>query len=825
MDNKNTLFADIILPLPIPKLYTYSIPSELEQKIKTGHRVIVQFGKKKLYSAIVCNIHNNKPEKYKTKKIISILDEKPIINNLQLKFWKWISEYYMCSLGEVYKAALPSGLKLESETKIIYNESFSEHKNLNDTEYLIINILEKRNILTINEISSLIESSKSLSVIKNLINKNAVYVVEKIKDSYKPKLVKYVKLPDDFKNKKNLNTLLDKLQKAPKQFELLVTYLTLSEFLNNKTPKEVTKKELLERVKATDQTLNSLVKKNALIIYEKEVGRLKENIISLKKSSKLNDFQAKAYNKIKQDFINKDVTLLHGVTSSGKTEIYIKLINDIIATGKQVLYLLPEIALTTQIINRLKNIFGKKVGIYHSKFNDSERVEIWNKVLNNDENSYKVILGVRSSIFLPFNNLGLIIIDEEHENTYKQFDPVPRYHARDCAIVLGKLHNAKILLGTATPSIESYYNSKNKKFGYVELTQRYKEIQLPEVIIADTKTAYRKKQMKSFFSPVLLENIETALKNKEQVILFQNRRGYSPYLECSVCGWIPECEHCNVSLTYHKYFNNLNCHYCGYTLNNPANCLACGSTSMETKGFGTEKIEDEIAIFFPEAKIARMDLDTTRSRYAYQRIISDFENNNVDILIGTQMISKGLDFDNVRIVGILNADNMLNYPDFRASERSFQLMLQVSGRAGRSEKRGKVIIQTSNPAHPIIHFVMNNDYISFYENQIKERKKFNYPPFNRLIKITIKHKNPETLNIASKQLANKLKPIFGKRLLGPQAPVINRIQNWYLKTILIKIEKDKSFSKAKTYLYKTSNELKHTKDYGNLQIVFDVDPM
>ncbi|MBE9469578.1 MAG: primosomal protein N' [Bacteroidetes bacterium] len=819
-----SFFADVILPIPIPQLFTYHIPQNLINEILPGKRVVVQFGQKKIYSALVKNIHSNKPTSYKTKDIISVLDDESIINDIQFKFWQWISEYYMCSLGEVYKAALPSGLKLESETKIMPNINFSDFSVFSNSEELIFKALENKNVLTIKETNALTERKNSLPIIKSLLDKKAIFVEERLKDTYKPKFEKYVILNPEITNEK-LNDIFNNLNKAPKQLELLMAYIKISKFFQADAVREIKKTDLLKITNAPQQTYSSLIKKNIFAEHEKEVSRIINGDKATSEKNDLNTYQQKALKEIKENFETKDVVLLQGVTSSGKTEIYIHLINETIKAGRQVLYLLPEIALTTQIINRLKKVFGEKIGVYHSKFTDFERVEIWNNILNKDsEKKYDIILGVRSSIFLPFSNLGLIIIDEEHENTYKQFDPAPRYNARDAAIVLAKLHNAKTLLGTATPSIETFYNTKNNKFGFVELTHRYKDMEMPEIIVADIHKATLRKQMNSMFTPTLLENIQLALDNKEQIILFQNRRGFSPYLQCETCGWIPHCKNCDVSLTYHKHSNNLVCHYCGYTTKITNTCEACGSSTIQTKGFGTEKIEDEMSIFFPDAKVARMDLDTTRSKNAYQKIIQNFENHNIDILIGTQMISKGLDFDNVSIVGILNADNMLFFPDFRAFERSYQLMSQVSGRAGRKNKRGRVIIQTTKPEHKIIKNVIESDYEGMFNSELIDRKQFRYPPYTRIIKITLKHKNLDTLNKAAPKFTNELKRVFGERVVGPQSPIINKIQLFYLKIILIKIEKTKSIMQTKQIISKSAAKMHTIDNYKSLHIVIDVDP-
>lgn len=818
-------FVDVILPLPLPQLFTYKIPLMLSQEVFPGKRAVVQFGKKKIYTAIIKQMHNNEPKEYETKEIISVLDKEPIVNQTQLKFWEWLAEYYSCTIGEVYKAALPSGLKLESETKVFYSPEFSDFSSLSNKEELLITILKEKNVLSINEVNSLLKQANSLPVIKSLLDKNAIIVEEKLKDSYKPKYENYVKLGDEYDNEEKLKEVFDQLGRAPKQLNLLMTYLHLSSQLQDTPTLKILKSELLAKANASQSIFKGLQEKNIFSVYQEEVGRLENSTEAPSIAHELNDHQVKAFQQIKESFQEKDVTLLHGVTSSGKTEVYIHLIQEYIDKGKQVLYLLPEIALTAQIINRLKNVFGNKVGIYHSKFSDSERVEIWNNIISDKEDRYQIILGVRSSVFLPFNNLGLIIIDEEHENTYKQFDPAPRYNARDAAIVLSKYHDARVLMGTATPAVESYFNAKIGKYALVELTQRYQNIKMPEILVADTKKAQKRRQMKSHFTPLLIENIEEALKNGEQIILFQNRRGFSPYVECTTCGWVPKCTQCDVSLTYHKHQNKLVCHYCGFVYNNHKVCQACASPTLQTKGFGTEKIEDEIAIFFPDIKVARMDLDTTRSRKSYERLISDFETKKVDILVGTQMVSKGLDFDNVSIVGVLNADNMLNFPDFRAFERSYQLMTQVSGRAGRKNKQGKVIIQTSTPDHPIVKDVIANNYGNMYLTQLSERKSFNYPPFVRLIKLTIKHKDKNITNAAAQQLANDLKKIFGKRVMGPEEPIINRIQNWYIKGIMLKVERKASVLRAKKILLSTIGNLKTNDNFKSAQVIVDVDPM
>ncbi len=823
MNAQNT-YTDLIIPVPLPKLFTYLVPENLIPEIKPGKRVIVQFGKKKIYTGVVKKIHNNKPD-YETKDIISVIDNKPIINDIQFRFWDWISEYYMCTLGEIYKAALPAGLKLESETNIILNQD-ADYSGISEKEEYIIGLLTNEDSLSIAKLEK--ESDFNvLPVIKKLIDKKIVSAEEHIKKKYKPKYEEYIRLPEFLNDENKLTEVLESLKKAKKQSELLMSFIYLTKYGSEqyesiKPAKEFLKKDVLKFCNASSAALKSLINKGILLSEKKEVSRLIKTKYETGTEKSLNEFQQKALDEIKTSFKEKDVVLLHGITSSGKTEIYIKLIEEQLNKGKQILYLLPEIALTSQITTRLEKIFGNKLGIYHSKFSDNERVEVWKNIENG---KFRIILGVRSSVFLPFDNLGLIIVDEEHENTYKQYNPAPRYNARDAAVVLAKMHGAKTLLGTATPSLESYYNAKTGKYALVELFQRYQNIKLPEIKIADIKDARHKKKMKSLFTPELLEGIKTALENKEQIILFQNRRGFSPFTECETCGYIPKCEHCDVSLTFHKYSGQLVCHYCGYTERATKICKACESPTMRTRGFGTQKIEDEIKQLFPEAKFARMDLDSTGSKKAYHKIIYDFENGNTDILIGTQMVSKGLDFDNVALVGIMNADNMLNFPDFRAFERSFQLMAQVSGRAGRKNKQGKVIIQTTDKNHPIIKNVVENDYRAMFLSQLEQRKKYKYPPYYRLIQITVKHKQKPVTEAAAELAAKELRAVFGARVLGPEAPLISRIKNRYIQTVILKIEKKISPQKAKKYINSVINKVKTKDRFKYVLFIADVDPM
>ena len=828
---RTTLFADIILPLPMPGYFTYRIPYDMNAQVMVGQRVVVQFGQKKIYTGLIRRLHENVPSGYTIKYIVSILDVVPIVNEKQFQFWEWIADYYMCNPGDVMHAALPPAFKLASESKVVINPDFDgDYSTLNQNEYLVAEALLSRDSITVNEISNLTGLLKVIPLLKTLIEKGVVLTLEEISERYKPKVETYVSLSEKYQDQNNLHKLFDELEKKSfKQLQMLQLFMQATNFFKD-FKNEMKKSELLKLPDISSAQLSALIKKEVFYLVEKEESRLIDSdAYSSADDIILSPKQEEAYLKIKEGFAEKPVVLLHGVTSSGKTEIYIKLINEMIKAGKQVLYLLPEIALTTQIIFRLQKYFGDQAGVYHSKYNEHERVEIRNKIIkasdDKSDHKYKIIIGARSAIFLPFDNLGMIIVDEEHDSSFKQYDPAPRYNARDAAIYLSQMHNATTLLGSATPAVESYYNALTKKYNLVEITERYGGIELPQILIANLKEEMRMKTMKSHFSSLLIKNIDEALTAKQQVILFQNRRGFSLRLECDVCNYMPECKNCDVTLIYHKHKNLLMCHYCGYSTRLPEVCPACGSKSILMKGFGTEKVEDELSIIFPEAKIERMDLDTTRSKNAYRRIINDFEDRHIDILVGTQMVTKGLDFDNVGVVGILNADNMLSYPDFRSFERSFQLMAQVSGRAGRKNTQGKVIIQTYNPMHPIIGNVIHTDYISMFNNQLKERKTFKYPPFHRLIKVTLKHINPDLLNEASTYLANQMKKAFAKRVLGPEFPIVSRVKTLYLKDILLKIEKEISINQAKETLKAIiTNNFSKIEKYKSIRIVIDVDP-
>ena len=776
------MFVDVILPVPLDGVFTYSVPTSLAEQVKIGVRVLVPFGRSKTYVGIIAKTHKGPlPSGMQIKDILQILDPSPLLLDSQLRLWQWIADYYMSPIGEVYKAALPSGLKAE--------------------------------------------------------------------DGYRPKTETYIRLTPQFRSEQALHIAIDMLQRAPKQQKAFIDFLDLwsqesGDRSQENTPatdsslqgnlltpdsrllspvSEITRDELLNQGHSL-QTVNALVKRGLLETYEQEVGRLNHGgEPHLDKIQPLSEAQQDAYNQIQFSFLKKNVTLLHGVTSSGKTEIYIHLIRQALEQKRQVLYLLPEIALTVQIMERLQRVFGDRLGIYHSKYSDAERVEIWQKQLSG--HPYDVILGARSAVFLPFQNLGLVIIDEEHESSYKQQEPAPRYHARSAAIMLAQMQGAKVLLGTATPSLETYHNARTGKYGFVELFQRYKGIELPEIQVVDIKDLQHRKMMNGPFSPLLLSKVREALERGEQAILFQNRRGYAPMIECKQCGWVPHCQHCDVSLTFHRNLNQLTCHYCGHIYQVPTECPNCGCTQLQTRGYGTEKIEAEVHDIFPEARIARMDLDTTRSRQAYERIINDFSAGRTNLLIGTQMISKGLDFDKVSVVGILNADTMLNYPDFRAYEQAFMMMAQVSGRAGRKGKRGLVILQTKSPELPLIAQVVRNDYTAFYRSLIAERQQFRYPPYYRLIYVYLKHRQDAVVAAAGMEMGALLRQWFSGRVLGPDKPGISKVKSLSIRKIVLKFEPSLNMAEVRKYLALAQQQLLQAKRYSSLQIYYDVDPL
>lgn len=817
--NRKTLFVEVILPLAIAKNYTYRVPFELNEVVETGKRVVVQFGKSKLYTAIIAAITEHAPEKYEAKYLIEVLDDRPIVTERQLQFWKWLAEYYMCNDGEVMNAALPTALKLASETRIGINKGAEyDRSTLNDKEFLIVEALDIQPELTVSDIAKLLGQKTVMPILKLLFEKNIINISEEVSERYKPRKRTFITLNPIYQGQENLKELFGILEKrAPKQADAVLAYIKLA-----RHQKTISKNELIEESGAGAASINSLIEKEIFISEDKNVSRLYFEQEELFDTFELSTQQQSVLNDIKLQFEQKDVVLLHGVTSSGKTQLYIRLIEEAIAQGKQVLYLLPEIALTTHIIERLRLYFGASIGVYHSRFNDNERVEVWQKVLNNE---YKVILGARSSVFLPFADLGLIIVDEEHETSYKQFDPAPRYNARDAAIFLANMHTGKVLLGSATPSFESYYNARNHKYGFAELTERYGGVELPTIEVVSIAEETKRKTIQSHFTSVLMLDIQQALTNKEQVILFQNRRGYAPVLLCKICAYTPKCINCDVSLTYHKSSGKLHCHYCGYKEDTPSICPACGSTHLEYKGFGTEKIEDELSLLLPEARITRMDMDTTRSRNSLQNILNDLEEKKIDILVGTQMVAKGLDFADVTVIGIINADSLLKFPDYRANERSYQMLAQVSGRAGRRGKQGKVVIQTYDPGHRVIKQVIENDYRDLYFTEMEERKSFHYPPFYRIINLDIKHKDPEILYNQANYFATELRKHFGDRVMGPQPPLVSRIRNYYIQSIMLKFEKDGvSINKVKATIREVITLFQTTKLSKGSIIQPDVDP-
>ena len=818
-------YADVILPLPLENSYTYSIPPDLEQTVIPGCRVIVHFGKKRYYTAIVMDVHERGADsQYETKEIYALLDATPVLRRPQLRFWKWIASYYLCKLGDVYKAALPSGLKLESETAVTYNEEFEADAPLRPNEQAVLDAFAGVLKLTVSELEKKTGLRNVVPVVASLMAKGAVEVSEELKRGFVPKMQTFIRLAETYKDEEKLQAVFADFKRAKKQEHLLICFLELSHALNPALARELSKKEVLESSGCSSAVLDGVLKRGVLESYEKEVGRLQIPVCRLHSLNPLSAAQEKAYGEIHDIFREKEVCLLHGVTSSGKTEVYMRLIDEVLKGGRQVLYLLPEIAITTQITERLAKLFGDKLLVYHSKFSDNERVEVWNRLLRTGEPM--LVLGVRSSLFLPFRDLGLIIIDEEHENTYKQQDPAPRYHARNAALVLAGMHGAKTLLGSATPSIDSYFNATTGKYGLVELAVRYEDRLMPEIRTVDIKELRRKKIMKdTLFSPVLVEKLGEALGKGEQVILFQNRRGFAPVIECKSCGWVPHCVNCDVSLTYHKFRGELVCHYCGYKIQLPHQCPECQGPELRMMGFGTEMVEEEVAAIFPAAKVERLDFDTARTRTAYERIIADFEKGKTQILIGTQMLSKGLDFGNVSVVGILNADNLMNFPDFRAHERAFQLMVQVSGRAGRREKRGTVVLQTSQPGHPLIRMVERFAYKEMVRLQLGERSMFRYPPYYRLIVIVLRSRNDSILQELSVLYAENLRRRLGERVLGPVTPPITRVQTLHIRKIVLKIEIAAAIAPVRAILESVYAEMQRYLPFKQLIVHYDVDPV
>ncbi|WP_396637605.1 primosomal protein N' [Maribacter sp. R77961] len=813
-------FIDVILPIPLEKTFTYTISEEEVSFVEMGMRVSVPFGKSKIYTGIVAAVHQTAPEIYEAKEIHQILDDYPIVSPLQLQHWKWIASYYMCTLGEVLRSALPSAFLLESETLVLLNKDAEVDENtLMDNEFLVYEALQHQSVLKVHEVSAITERKNVMPILQRLLEKKIVLLKEEIYEQYKPKLVKYIRLGPAYRTDESLELLLESLKRAPKQSQAVLALFQLQ--ATSKKP--IASVDLEKSSNTSAAVLKALVDKEILETYFIRRDRVNFDGSSDDSNAKdLNEYQLEALNSIRKSFDNERVALLHGVTSSGKTEVYVKLIADLMKADKQILYLLPEIALTTQLISRLQEYFGEKIAIYHSKYNVHERIEVWNNVLHQKPKA-QLVIGARSALFLPFKALGLIIIDEEHESSFKQFDPAPRYHARDAAIVLGNLHKSRILLGSATPSVESFYNVQQGKYGYAQISRRFGNVLMPDMELVDIKEAQRKRRLKGHFSERLLQEMSEALEMGEQIILFQNRRGYAPVLECLTCGHTPQCPNCDVSLTYHQYKKQLRCHYCSHATAIPESCLACGGSDLDTKGFGTEQIEEEVRKLFPDAKVGRMDLDTTRGKYAYEKIITAFEQQEMEILIGTQMITKGLDFRNVSLVGVMNADALLNFPDYRAHERTFQLLTQVSGRAGRTKKRGKVIIQTYNPYHQILKQVSTGDYDGMFQEQLYEREQYKYPPTNRIIKITLKHKNYNVLNEAAEWFSSALKNVLRATVLGPEYPPVSRIRNQYLKNILIKIDKNESLGTSKRNIRRIEKSFKAISSYRSVRVIYNVD--
>ncbi len=822
-----TFFADLILPVPVNRLFTYRVPRELAGTIRVGARVVVQFGKSRVLTAIVSALHQNPPTGYSAKYILELLDTHPLVTSYQLELFQWIAEYYLCAIGEVLNIALPSGLKISSQSKVQYNPDFNYPELLTPEEAGLLEEVQKHGVLTYEELGRISQSKQVTRLIKNLVGKRAIILFEEIREKYQPKQIVKIRLAPDYLEREKLNELVRGLEKFPKQLDILLCYLRYIPVFNDPglNEKGLDKGIFTKDDKLSGSALQTLLKKGVLLQQEMKVSRFETIPESSLQKVTLSESQEVAAGEIRKHFQNHSVVLLHGITGSGKTEVFIELVRQALDSGVQVLYLLPEIALTTQIVVRLQKVFGNRMGIYHSRFSDNERVEVWKGVV---EGKFPFVIGVRSAVFLPFDNLGLIIVDEEHESSYKQFDPAPRYHARDVAVILAHLHKGKALLGSATPSLESYFNARKGLYGLVTMKERFGAANLPEFVLINLKQEKKQKKMREEFSSVLLEAMEENLRKGEQTILFQNRRGYSPWLQCEACDWISGCANCDVTLTYHMRAAELRCHYCGHHEPVPAVCPSCGSLQVKTMGFGTEKIENQLQLIFPRARIQRMDLDTTRSKNAYSTIIRSFEDKSVDILVGTQMVTKGLDFDNVSVVGIFDVDRMINFPEFRATERAFQLLTQVSGRAGRrAATKGRVLIQTSQPDHELLARVVEGDYLGMYESEIVERNNFGYPPFTRLIKLTVRHEEALTALKVARELVDTLTGQLGKsRVLGPEAPLVERVRNRFLFDILIKLEREKiNFRAVKSLLQNCVTAVLTDKTKKNIQVVIDVDPI
>jgi primosomal protein N' (replication factor Y) (superfamily II helicase) len=822
---RTTLFVDVILPLPVPGTFTYRVPSAMNEQVKEGIRAVVQFGSRKIYTALIRRVHEEVPKGTVPKYILSVLDASPVVHEKQFLFWEWIADYYLCTLGEVMNAALPSAMKLASETKILLDPEWKpEGTDLAEREAVLVEALRYHDALTISEAAEILDQQKVIPIVKTMYEKGMILLEEELTEKVKPRTEMRIRLKEPFdSDEARLKETFDLLEKkARKQLEVLMAFIRLSDYSPGKKV-SVLRSALYRETGEGAAALGALVKKDVFEAFEIPAGTIAEKEpAGTPHSIAFSPAQEKTLETIRDHFRDKEVVLLHGVTSGGKTEIYVQLIRETIGRGRQALYLLPEIALSTQVISRLRKYFGNRIGIYHSRLSDQERAEVWKHAM---EGRYDVILGARSALFLPLADPGIIIVDEEHDYSFKQMDPAPRYNARDAAVYLAHLHHGNALLGSATPSVESYFNAKQGKYGMAELFVRFGEMEMPQHMIVDTRAELREGKMKSHFSSILIEQLGDALKNREQAILFQNRRGFSLRIECETCHWMPMCKNCDVTLVYHKGINQLRCHYCGYVMQVPDTCPDCKGTALRMKGFGTERVEEDLQLLFPHARIARMDLDTTRTKNSHQRIINSFEERQIDFLVGTQMVTKGLDFDHVSTVCILNADNMLSYPDFRSPERSFQLMAQVSGRAGRKNKRGMVIIQTWQPSHPVIRDVIANDYNAMYIRQLSDRYKFKYPPFYRLVLLKLKHKEPELLNKAAKRLADILRPEFGRNMLGPEYPIVSKIMNYYIKQIMIKIEKGGELPEKKHLVTAALREFAKAKEFSQVRVIVDVDPL
>ncbi|MBO0949782.1 replication restart helicase PriA [Fibrella forsythiae] len=819
-----TLFVDLVLPIPVPRLFTYRVKRDMAALIKIGARVIVPFGKSRVITAVVASLHNHPPQNYQARYVLELLDEYPLVTGYQLQLFAWMAEYYMCCIGEVMNVALPSGLKITSQSKVQYNPDFEHPDLLTPQEVTLMEDLKKHPSLSYEELGRLVGEVNVPTLIKSLVGKRAVIVFDEVKEKYVPKMVRKVRLHRNYEQPEQLLALLQRLDKLPKQQEVVMRYLRHVPMQRNPALNEqgLEKGILNQDDELSQSSLGTLVKNGVFETFELIQPRFSDTF-SPQKEIVLTAAQRTASDSIMAEFAQKNIVLFHGITGSGKTEVYIDLIQKVLAGGSQVMYLLPEIALTTQIVVRLQKVFGDKMGIYHSKFSDNERVEVWKGVVSGQ---FQFVIGVRSAVFLPFDNLGLIIVDEEHETSYKQHDPAPRYHARDVAMMLAHWQQAKVLLGSATPSIETYYQAKQGRYGLVELFQRYGDANLPFISLINTKQEKKQKTMKNEFSSALYNALADNLERGEQSILFQNRRGYSPYLQCEDCEWTSQCLNCAVSLTYHQRAAELRCHYCGHKEDVPKVCPTCGSTKVRTVGYGTEKLEDQLQILFPAARIQRMDLDTTRAKNAYQQIISEFEHGNVDILVGTQMITKGLDFDNVSLVGIFDADRIIRWPEFRATERAFQMMTQVSGRAGRrADRQGRVLIQTSDPSQVVLQKIIDNDYLGLYDEEIVERRDFNYPPFSRLIKLTVRHTDQRVSKKAADVLCASLAAQLGdERVLGPEQPLVERIRNQFLYDILIKLEREKiNFKAVKAFIQSCITDILTDKGLRAVSVIIDVD--